>query len=134
TAPPGPRDVRNEPAGLFCRDLQRLGYSYSAAVDYWRMHGQTNQMDIDHNGIPCETVFSRADVAAYWGLQPVQPTYGGLRSGLSCKDLANAGFSYSQAVGYWYSQGTPDRMDIDHNGIPCETVYSASVVGAYWGF
>lgn len=65
--PPGPADVRALPAGLFCRDLNARGYSYSAAVDYWRMHGQPNQMDADRNGIPCETVYPRSDVSAYWG-------------------------------------------------------------------
>jgi hypothetical protein len=52
----GPGDVRRQPAGLFCRNLLSRGFSYVAAIDYWRMHGQPNQMDADRNGIPCETV------------------------------------------------------------------------------
>lgn len=67
-APPAPaEDVRSLPAGLFCRDLNGRGFSYSAAVDYWRKNGNTDQMDADKNGIPCETVYPRGDVVAYWG-------------------------------------------------------------------
>jgi hypothetical protein len=36
-------------------------------------------------------------------------------------------------VAYWYDEGLPDRMDADGNGIPCETVYPAAVVQAFWG-
>jgi hypothetical protein len=70
TAPVGPGDVSALPPGLHCRDLFAQGYSYSAAVEYWRLHGQTNEMDVDHNGIPCETVYSSSDVVAYWGFDP----------------------------------------------------------------
>jgi hypothetical protein len=48
----GPGDVRGIATGLFCRDIQARGDSYSAAVDHWRLHGQPNRMDIDLNGIP----------------------------------------------------------------------------------
>ena len=127
----GPGDVRTLPAGLFCRDLSAQGYSYSAAVDYWRMHGQTNDMDADRNGIPCETVYPSSDVQAYWGTYTV-PT-GSYPQGLYCRDLYARGASYADAVAYWFSEGAPDRMDADLNGIPCETVYSWSEVAAYWG-
>jgi hypothetical protein len=56
-----------------------------------------------------------------------------LESGLFCRDLAAAGFSYGDAVTYWVSEGSPDRMDADRNGIPCETIYSADDVIALWG-
>ncbi|MCZ7628630.1 MAG: hypothetical protein M5U19_06035 [Microthrixaceae bacterium] len=59
-------NVLQEPDGLLCKDLEAKGYSYSAAVDYWRSHGQPNRMDSDRNGIPCETVYPRSDVVAYW--------------------------------------------------------------------
>lgn len=59
-------DVRTLPAGLFCRDLDAQGYSYAAAVEYWRVHGQPNRMDADSNGIPCETVYPEQDVEAFW--------------------------------------------------------------------
>lgn len=107
----GPGDVREEPAGLFCRDLEAKGYSYVAAVDYWRSHGQPNQMDADRNGIPCETVFPVSDVEAYWGPQNYVPdTYRGIEtlpSGLFCRDLAARGYSYPQAVDYWWYWGSP---------------------------
>lgn len=69
------QDVRSLGAGLFCRDLNAQGYSYAAAVDYWRAHGQPNQMDADANGVPCETVYPGSDVAAYWAAHlPQSPT------------------------------------------------------------
>jgi hypothetical protein len=131
TAPKAAGDVRSLPAGLFCRDLKAKGYSYVAAIDYWRLHGQPNQMDADRNGIPCETVYSRSDVAAYWtgrelgGVVPWTP-------GLFCRDLAARGATYAQAVAYWWYYNMPLRMDADKNGIPCETVYSAAAVNAFW--
>lgn len=128
---PGPGDVRALPAGLFCRDLHAGGYSYTAAVDYWRAHGQPNQMDADRNGVPCETVYPPGDVGAYWGGRSV-PAAQGLPGGLFCRDLYARGVSYSEAVAYWWSWNLPDRMDVDLNGIPCETVYPAADVNAFW--
>ncbi len=127
----GPGDVRALPAGLFCRDLYPRGYSYAAAVDYWRLHGQPGQMDIDLNGIPCETVYPVSDVAAYWGGNSL-PDSGYLSPGLYCRDLYARGVSYPDAVAYWWSEGSPDRMDIDFNGIPCETVYPVYDVDLFW--
>jgi hypothetical protein len=128
-----PGDVRDLPAGLFCRDLDARGYSYSAAVDYWRVHGQPDQMDEDLNGIPCETVYPASSVVAYWGndLPDAQGTES-LPGGLFCRDLNAQGFGYSEAVDYWFLHGAPDRMDEDLNGIPCETVYPPEDVNAYW--
>ncbi|MFG1907257.1 hypothetical protein [Kribbella sp. NPDC048928] len=125
------RDVRVLPAGLFCRDLDAKGYSYVAAVDYWRLHGQPNQMDADRNGIPCETVYPRSDVAAYWNGRVISGAVY-WSSGLFCRDLAARGASYAEAVRYWWYYGMPDRMDADKNGIPCETVYSPGAVNAFW--
>ena len=34
---------------------------------------------------------------------------------------------------YWRTQGQPERLDADRDGIPCETVYPTSDVLAYWG-
>ena len=95
-------------------------------------------MDADLNGYPCETVYPSEDVIAYWGFDPQGGGGGGgvqdLPSGLYCRDLAAMGYSYADAVGYWNVWGQPDRMDEDLNGYPCETVYPASDVIAYWGF
>ncbi|NIK55624.1 hypothetical protein [Kribbella shirazensis] len=130
-ATPAGKDVRSLPAGLFCRDLKAKGYSYVAALDYWRLHGQPDQMDADRNGIPCETVYPRTDVAAYWNGREIS----GIvfwSSGLYCRDLAALGASYAEAVRYWWYYGMPDRMDADKNSVPCETVYSAATVSSFW--
>jgi hypothetical protein len=131
-APPKARgDVRSLPANLFCRDLKAKGYSYVAAIDYWRLHGQPNQMDADRNGIPCETVYPRSDIGQYWAGREI----GGaapLTTGLLCRDLAARGATYAQTVAYWWFYDRPARMDADKNGIPCETVYSVATVNAFW--
>lgn len=133
-APPAPiGDVRQAAEGLLCKDLSALGYSYSASVDYWRLWGQPNRMDADKNGIPCETVYPRADVVAYWP----ETVYGatvsyGLPSGLLCRDLQDRGVDVYDALRYYIWEGYPARMDADGNGIPCETVYyDASDVWLY---
>ena len=54
-------------AGLYCRDLNAMGYSYADAVAYWVAQGQPPRMDVDTNSIPCETVFTSSDVLAFWG-------------------------------------------------------------------
>ncbi len=132
----GTRDVATLRAGLFCRDLYARGYSYVAAVNYWRLHGNPNQMDIDRNGIPCQTVYSPSDVSAYWGVhavpQQIVTSVQSLPSGLFCRDLYASGYSYSDAVNYWFYHGQPDQMDIDLNGVPCETVYPWVDIQTYW--
>ena len=40
--------------------------------------------------------------------------------------------TYGLAVFYWLTEGRPDRMDADHDGRPCETVYPDYEVAAYW--
>lgn len=138
-----PGDVRDLPAGLFCRDLESDGFSYSAAVDYWRMHGQSDQMDANQDGIPCETVYPADRVKAYWGDRmpnpeapthdsPTDDSYLDLPSGLLCRDLHSSGHSYGDALSYWFHWGMPKQMDADQNGIPCETVYPRSTVDLYW--
>jgi hypothetical protein len=56
-----------------------------------------------------------------------------LAGGLFCRDVADLGFGYTDAVMYWVAEGEPDRMDADRNGIPCETVYSRAEVVDFWG-
>lgn len=131
TLPKAIGDVRSLPAGLFCRDLKTKGYSYVAAIGYWRLHGQPNQMDADRNGIPCETVYPRSDIGSYWNGRDVVGVTP-LTSGLFCRDLAGRGATYAQAVAYWWYYNRPLRMDADQNGIPCETVYSVAVVNDFW--
>ncbi len=52
--------------------------------------------------------------------------------GLFCRDLAAMGFDYALAHDYWEWDGSPDRMDADRNGIPCETVYPPEEVAAFF--
>ena len=116
--------------GLFCRDLSDRGFSYAEAVAYWEAEGRPTRMDASNNGIPCQTVYPRSEVEAYWG--PV-PGSSALPSGLFCRDLDARGLSYAQAVAYWLAEGRPTRMDASNNGIPCQTVYPRPEVEAYWG-
>lgn len=67
-------------------------------------------------------------------------------TGLMCRDLVeppstfppdhyvpeNNALDYGLAVYYWLTEGRPDRMDADGNGRPCETVYPADEVQAFW--
>jgi len=104
------------------RDVEAAGYSFDQALAYWVREGRPNRMDADGNGMPCETVYPVGKI------QASLDTVGGYATDLSCRDLADRGTSYDQAVVYWILEGAPDRMDADGNGIPCETVYQASEV------
>jgi hypothetical protein len=67
-------------------------------------------------------------------------------AGLMCRDLIQPpstlppdhylpesnSLTYPEAVYYWLTEGRPDRMDADGNGRPCETVYPADEVQAFW--
>jgi hypothetical protein len=55
------------PSGLFCRDLVELGWGYPDAVAYWLLEGAPDRMDADRNGVPCETTYDPAVVAAFLG-------------------------------------------------------------------
>ena len=61
------------------------------------------------------------------------PTVDQVEAGLFCRDLHALGYGYVDAVAYWVREGSPDRMDADRNGIPCETVWPATDVVAFWG-
>jgi hypothetical protein len=54
-----PSQVTDLSAGLFCRDLKSMGYSYSEALSYWYWYWycQPANMDADLNGIPCQTMY-----------------------------------------------------------------------------
>ena len=113
--------------GLFCRDVEAAGYSFEQALAYWVREGRPNRMDADGNGIPCETVYPEGEI------QDWRDSVGAYGSGLFCRDLADQGAGFGEAVAYWVGEGTPNRMDADGNGIPCETVYEASeVTGFIW--
>jgi hypothetical protein len=52
-------------SGLFCRDVKAQGGTYEDAVNYYIDEGRPARMDKDGNGIPCETVYSSAEVQEY---------------------------------------------------------------------
>ncbi|MDJ0665599.1 MAG: hypothetical protein QNJ75_13690 [Acidimicrobiia bacterium] len=56
-----------------------------------------------------------------------------LADDLFCRDLNALGYPYPEAALYWSVFETPDRMDADRNGIPCETVYPQADVVDFWG-
>ncbi len=118
TAPP-PTGPELLASGLLCADIADFGFWYGDAAAYWVREGRPARMDADGNGIPCETVYDGDQIDAYFNVWFNEPT------GLLCADLADAGYSYGDALAYWIAEGAPNRMDIDTNGIPCETVYSA---------
>ncbi len=106
-------------AGLICADLADLGFWYGDAAAYWVREGRPAGMDADGNGIPCETVYDGDQIDAFFNVWFNEP------EGLLCADLAAAGYHYGDALAYWIAEGAPDRMDIDTDGIPCETVYGS---------
>jgi hypothetical protein len=123
------REVTDLAGGLFCRDLRAAGFSYAEAVRYWDREGRPDRMDAAQNGTPCQTVYDSSEVSGYWGLATA--VYD-LPSGLFCRDLKARGYSYDDAVWYWYIEGQTNRMDASSNGIPCQTVYPRAAVDAYW--
>jgi hypothetical protein len=123
---PAPRNRTGIEAGLFCRDLDAMGYGVWAAFPYWLAEGAPDRMDADQNGIPCETVFGE-DIEHFLNAAIGEP------AGQSCADLGlpDDWSGYQRAVAYWMLEGAPDRMDADGNGIPCETVFSTATVADY---
>ena len=106
-----------EASGQLCRDLAASGYRFSDALAYWFMEGAPDRMDADGNGVPCETVYDEMEILSYlWSASSE------LGPGLFCRDFARRG-GFVSAVRYWMQQGMPERMDVDGNGIPCETVF-----------
>ncbi len=126
--PPAPQNQTDVAAGLFCRDIEAMGYGFSEAVSYWLTEGAPDRMDADTNGIPCETVFGE-DVEHFLNAAIGEPT------GQRCADLGypDDASGYQRAVAYWMLEGAPDRMDADKNGIPCETVFSSTTVQEFLG-
>ncbi len=104
-----------------CQSLD--GRSYAEVVAYWVAAGMPDGMDSDGNGLPCDEIGTLFDPAFFEG----SPT----ATGLMCRDLEPRGLDFAQAVAYWLTEGAPDRMDADGNGIPCETVYPATEVEAF---
>lgn len=53
--------------------------------------------------------------------------------GMSCEELATAGYSYAEAVVYWARYEAPSGLDSDMNGVPCDDTYEGSDVAAVFG-
>ncbi len=60
----GPPVATGLEPGLQCRDLAARGLGFDAALRYWQDEGMPARMDADANGIPCETVYSAAEIEA----------------------------------------------------------------------
>lgn len=119
-------EVATLPGGLFCRDLRQMGVSFAGAVDYWQREGRTDRMDIDLNGVPCETVYDPSEVRSVFPSATVaaRPPSTSLPAGLFCRDLMDRGVDVHSALDYYISEGFPERMDADGDRVPCETVYT----------
>jgi len=65
---------------------------------------------------PLTTFFTDAAISALHELA-------WLPAGLRCADLQSLGYGPGEAVDYWFFSRTPDLMDKDLDGIPCETVW-----------
>ena len=114
--------------GLFCRDVEAAGYSFEEALAYWIREGRPARMDADGNGIPCETLYSAGEINSVMSSSAV------FGPDLFCYHLVDRGARFEEAVAYWVAQGTPDRMDADGNGIPCETVFDAAEIADFVWF
>jgi hypothetical protein len=100
--------------------------TYREVVVEFIESGLPDELDVDGNGIPCEAEFPTSSDALVDSMRWVEP-------GLFCRDLAEWGYSYADAIAYWLLEGAPDRMDADRNGIPCETVYPIEDIDDYFG-
>ncbi len=104
---------------------ETLGNDYDQVIGYFVANGMPGGLDTDGNSIPCDEDSTVFDPGFFAGI----PTEGGL----FCRDLEAAGFDFAQAVAYWLTEGAPERMDADKNGIPCETVYPTAEIEALLG-
>lgn len=116
--------------GMYCRDLvvEEDHPPYWSAVLYWLYEGEPDRMDADRDGIPCETVYPEAFIRDFLEDPSIvgdeDRTIDELDPGMLCRELIWWMPFYQQALGYFYAEGLPGRMDVDSNGVPCETVYS----------
>ncbi len=121
---PPPVPPQGLEAGLFCRDISDRSFNFSAALSYWVREGRPARMDADGDGIPCETVYAIEEIEAQFFVATIEPP------GLFCRDLAQRGWDFVNALAYWVAFAGPTQMDADGNGIPCETVYTAAEIDA----
>lgn len=112
--------------GQSCVDLTELSppLTYEMVLAYWVAQGRPIELDSSGNGIPCDDESSLYDAGVFGDLPD--------ESGLFCRDLNSLGYDFSEALAYWVREDAPDRMDADGNGIPCETVYPADEIMAFF--
>lgn len=126
--------------GMLCRDLvDEFDHpDYGFALAYWLWDGEPDRMDADRDGIPCETVYPAEfirDVLEDPGVITVDPwnmTTDDLPPGMLCREAIWWRPFYRQVLGYYFSEGLPDQMDADLDGIPCETVYEEAESYGEW--
>jgi hypothetical protein len=94
-----------------CKALSGQGLTYEQIFAYWIRLGSPQDMDDDRDGWPCETVYGQKDL-------PDLPA-----GTHDCTILFSRSWTYEQMFAYWVRLGSPQDMDDDHDGWPCETVY-----------
>ncbi len=110
--------------------MYSAGYGFTDALAYWVREGMPARMDEDGDGIPCETVYPSADIDAVLTFD----AGAAIAAGEVCRDVNAAGYGFTDALAYWVREGAPARMDADHNGLPCETVYGWDEILAVMAF
>lgn len=115
------------PPGMRCEDFVEMDLDYEAALGYWFVNGRPGPMDTDGNDIPC-------DEQAYSVWLPVvgEEEDAWLSHGLFCRDIVLDPWTGPQVPFlYWLVEGSPDRMDADRDGIPCETLFPQIVLSQF---
>jgi hypothetical protein len=110
-----------------CRDFVEMDLGYESALGYWFVNGRPDRMDVDGNNIPC-------DEEAYSVWLPVVGDGEGawFAPGLYCRDIVIDPWTGPDVPFlYWLLEGSPDRMDADRDGIPCETLFPEIVLSQF---
>ena len=115
------------PPDLQCEDFVEMDLSFAAALGYWIVSGRPGRMDTDGNDIPC-------DEQAYSVWLPVvgDGEDAWFAHGLYCRDIVTDRWMGPEVPFlYWLMEGSPDRMDADRDGIPCETLFPEVVLSQF---
>ena len=115
------------PHDMQCEDFVEMDLDYAAALGYWFVSDRPGRMDTDGNDIPC-------DEQAYSVWLPVVGEGEGawFAHGLYCRDIVTDRWMGPEVPFlYWLVEGSPDRMDADRDGIPCETLFPEIVLSQF---
>ena len=115
------------PPDIQCEDFVEMDLDYAAALGYWFVSDRPSRMDTDGNEIPC-------DEQAYSVRLPVVGEGEGtwFAHGLYCRDIVTDRWMGPEVPFlYWLMEGSPDRMDADRDGIPCETLFPEIVLSQF---